>query len=283
MKYALVNGIKTEATKSGLRGVCQGCGSEMVAKCGEIKIHHWAHLSTDVCDFEREPETEWHREWKSYFKNQEVRQEKDGLVCIADALNSNGIAIEFQHSPIRTETIKKREQVHGKVIWVVDCIGKDVRHGETGVFSQKKQQENYIIDDAICKYVGSQVNLLTDEMYEKLNNVFNGFIQEKGYKTKGKIDIFDWETDYKIKRIALKMVEQLHSNELQSMREKKHSAKKIYRVNWLRHSAVWSEQKLKLFLQVDEDTLLYIRDNTQLPITDCTKITKQQFIDRYAV
>jgi len=39
MKYALINGKKTEATK-GAKGLCPCCGSELIAKCGEVKITH---------------------------------------------------------------------------------------------------------------------------------------------------------------------------------------------------------------------------------------------------
>ncbi|WP_245441680.1 competence protein CoiA family protein [Rhizobium leguminosarum] len=49
MKFALVEGIRQEAT-AGARGLCPGCSSSVIAKCGEIRLHHWAHLSTMVCD-----------------------------------------------------------------------------------------------------------------------------------------------------------------------------------------------------------------------------------------
>ena len=39
MKYALVNGVKTTPEK-GLKGQCQLCSADVVAKCGDIKVHH---------------------------------------------------------------------------------------------------------------------------------------------------------------------------------------------------------------------------------------------------
>jgi hypothetical protein len=66
MKFALVEGIRQEAT-AGARGLCPGCSSSVIPKCGEIRLRHWAHLSTMVCDPWREPETEWHRGWKDEF------------------------------------------------------------------------------------------------------------------------------------------------------------------------------------------------------------------------
>ena len=66
MKFALVNGEKAEAQK-GLRGICVNCPSEMIAKCGDVKIPHWAHKSKVPCDSWWENETEWHRKWKNLF------------------------------------------------------------------------------------------------------------------------------------------------------------------------------------------------------------------------
>ena len=56
MKYALVNGEKEEATK-GAKGVCQICDSELIAKCGEVNINHWAHKGNHNCDPWLENET----------------------------------------------------------------------------------------------------------------------------------------------------------------------------------------------------------------------------------
>ena len=68
MKFAFVNGEKTEATK-GAKGFCRtpDCGSKLIAKYGEIKANHWAHKSGQNCDSWWENETEWHREWKNCF------------------------------------------------------------------------------------------------------------------------------------------------------------------------------------------------------------------------
>jgi competence CoiA-like predicted nuclease len=60
MKYAIVNNAKTEAIK-GVKGFCPNCGSELIAKCGERKINHWADKGNRTCDPWWEPETEWHR------------------------------------------------------------------------------------------------------------------------------------------------------------------------------------------------------------------------------
>ena len=56
MQYALVDGSRQEAVK-GARGSCPGCGRPVLAKCGEIMVHHWAHQAREACEFEREPMT----------------------------------------------------------------------------------------------------------------------------------------------------------------------------------------------------------------------------------
>ncbi len=60
MKFAHINGYKVEATK-GAKGSCPSCGSDLIAKCGEAKINHWAHKGKKSCDPWWENETDWHR------------------------------------------------------------------------------------------------------------------------------------------------------------------------------------------------------------------------------
>jgi len=124
MKYALINGKKTEATK-GAKGLCRYCGSELIAKCGEIKINHWAHKGKRHCDPWWENETEWHRSWKNQFPAawQEVRHEaEDGEVHIADVKTESGWVIEFQHSFLNPEERRKRNAFYRKIVWVVDGL-----------------------------------------------------------------------------------------------------------------------------------------------------------------
>lgn len=123
MKFALVENIKTTATK-GAKGLCSNCGSEVIAKCGDFKVNHWAHKGIRNCDPWWENETEWHREWKGNFSNdwQEVilTDETTGEKHIADIRSSHGLVIEFQHSHIDPLERTKREKFYKKMIWVVD-------------------------------------------------------------------------------------------------------------------------------------------------------------------
>jgi len=66
MRYALVNNKRVEASH-GLSALCPACAQPMVAKCGDRRVHHWAYRGRRTCDHWWEPETRWHRQWKSRF------------------------------------------------------------------------------------------------------------------------------------------------------------------------------------------------------------------------
>ncbi len=123
MKFALVNGDKTEA-RTGLQGSCVYCQSDTIAKCGQVRIWHWAHKSKVSCDPWWENETEWHREWKNHFPKEWQEyihtDSATGEKHIADIKTANGLVIEFQHSAIKSNDIKSREAFYKNMVWVVD-------------------------------------------------------------------------------------------------------------------------------------------------------------------
>ena len=121
MKFALANDKRIEASK-GAKGVCPSCGSELIAKCGEVYAHYWSHKKKCV-DHWWENETEWHRNWKNQFPNewQEIIQyDESGEKHIADVKSSEGWVIEFQHSYLNPEERRSRNNFYKKLIWVVD-------------------------------------------------------------------------------------------------------------------------------------------------------------------
>lgn len=128
MKFGLVNGVKSEAIK-GARGSCPYCGADLIAKCGDVKMNHWAHKGKLVCDIWWENETEWHRAWKNNFpvEWQEIIHfdEKTGEKHIADTKSPEGWVLEFQHSPIKPEEIQSRNKFYKKIIWVVDGLRRE--------------------------------------------------------------------------------------------------------------------------------------------------------------
>lgn len=127
MRFAYVDGIKKEAEPK-LEGVCPVCGEAVIAKCGKVKVNHWAHKAKTECDKWWESETTWHRMWKDYFSKewQEVimYNEETGEKHIADVRTQHGITIEFQHSFIQDEERKSREDFYKNLFWVVDGTRK---------------------------------------------------------------------------------------------------------------------------------------------------------------
>ena len=122
MKFALVNGEKEEATK-GAKGVCPRCGSELIAKCGEVKINHWAHKGKRNCDPWWENETYWHRSWKGKFPKdwqEKIHFDESGEKHIADVKTNSDWCIEFQHSYLNPEERRDRNAFYKKLVWVVD-------------------------------------------------------------------------------------------------------------------------------------------------------------------
>ena len=122
LKFALVDGQRQEPQPN-LSGMCPGCGNPMVAKCGEIRVWHWAHKGRRACDPWWENETDWHRNWKDQFPTdwQEIVQHaEDGERHIADVKTEHGWVIEIQHSYIKPHELRSREAFYQKLIWVVD-------------------------------------------------------------------------------------------------------------------------------------------------------------------
>jgi competence protein CoiA len=122
MKFALINGQRHEAQPN-LSGKCPTYGHPMVAKCGEVKIWHWAHQGSRHCDPWWENETEWHRAWKGQFPvdwQEVVHQAKNGEKHIADVKTDHDWVIEFQHSYIKPEERRSRDTFYPKLVWVVD-------------------------------------------------------------------------------------------------------------------------------------------------------------------
>lgn len=122
MKFALINGERKEAEPS-LKGVCIGCGGPTLARCGEVRVNHWAHQGQRRCDSWWENETDWHRAWKNQFPSdwQEViHYADDGEKHISDVKTNEGWFIEFQHSQIKAAERRSREDFYKKLIWIVD-------------------------------------------------------------------------------------------------------------------------------------------------------------------
>jgi competence protein CoiA len=130
MRFALVGNERTPPARS-LKGLCPGCGSEMIAKCGTERIHHWAHRGARFCDDWWEPETEWHRNWKLSFPaewQEVIGYSESGEKHIADVRTERGFTLELQNSHIQPEERQAREQHYG-----ADDLGREWRASFAGL------------------------------------------------------------------------------------------------------------------------------------------------------
>jgi hypothetical protein len=123
MKLALVNGQRQEAQPN-LPGKCPICDHPMVAKCGDVRIWHWAHQGSRSCgDRWWENETEWHRAWKDRFPidwQEVIHHAETGEKHISDVKTDRGWVIEFQHSYLKPDERRFRDAFYPKLVWVVD-------------------------------------------------------------------------------------------------------------------------------------------------------------------
>ncbi len=173
MQFALNdNGVRVMPNFSGQRAKCPLCGGIVIAKCGDVYIHHWQHHQDRECDPWKEHETEWHRLWKAKFpeKCQEVTIENNGEVHRADVRTPDGLIIEFQNSSISTTTITVREEFYEDMIWIVNAKAfKENFHLSSVVKTRLRELEEEAKYEATT-YIGDyqgDLKAMDDEIKEK--------------------------------------------------------------------------------------------------------------------
>jgi len=133
MIWAIKNNEKIKATPKD-KAKCPICDSEVIAKCGRIKVWHWAHKNNKDCDNWYEPESEWHLKWKDEFPKE--CQEFTIGKHRADIRTKNRWIIELQNSSISSEEIRDREEYYKRMIWLLngEKIAKNI---------QLRKKDNY--------------------------------------------------------------------------------------------------------------------------------------------
>ena len=147
MKFALIDGY-VSTPQPRLRATCRVCGSEVIAKCGEVKQWHWAHKAKSDCDHWWENETPWHREWKEHFPlewQETILRAESGEKHVADVRTESGWIIEFQNSNISPEELRSREAFYGsRLVWIVNGLArKRDREQFDEVLKSSKQVPNH--------------------------------------------------------------------------------------------------------------------------------------------
>lgn len=175
MKYALVNGESQEA-QPGLKGVCSGCESVVIAKCGPQKINHWSHHKLRDCDTWWENETQWHRDWKSQFpkEHQEVvHRSSTGEIHRADVKTDKGWVLEFQYSAINSSERKIRSEFYGKIVWIVNGVRRkrDLEQFFKALKVVKKLEDKFI--SRVCDVASDKSALIRDWVNDSVPVIFD--------------------------------------------------------------------------------------------------------------
>lgn len=149
MMLAILNGERTEAVPGAVDATCPICRSEVIAKCGDIVVWHWAHQPQSICPMAWEPETWWHRQWKKAAPIE--RREVIRGHHVADVIAGDGAICELQHSGISADEIMSRENNYKELRWLFDARDKNftLEEGRGGSFTIHRSHQWPAI--AICR------------------------------------------------------------------------------------------------------------------------------------
>ena len=251
------NKNKVEATKE-IRGnelYCPYCGGDVIVKAGEQKVNHFAHKKTDCGYFKYKGMSSWHKLWQNLFTSEqrEVYMKKNGEKHIADAVNSNGVVIEFQNSPISTENKRSRDNFYDKLIWVVNA----------DTFKDKISFES----------------LRTDEYMKATEKDYENEITKEHESVKKSISKYNFLELYQ-KHTILQSITASWRNyrrwKLEKFEPKYYKDK--FKYNWSYERSLWSESKTPVFIDLGGDNMyLFKGKNTVI------RRTKKDFINKYCV
>jgi len=189
----------------------------MIAKCGEIKIWHWAHKPGTKCDIFSKPESDWHIAWKKKFPKENVKVIiiKNDEKHIADAyLPKSKTAIEFQNSSITARDIRRRTEFYDHLIWIFNV--KDA-YEEDRLYAES--ENNYVWEHpkTTIRKIYWKSKVFLDTGYELWHIKY---IYTRGYNDFGgadwDLDIDEYEYNEFIEKLKPNMEWQVNLNLLQS-------------------------------------------------------------------
>ena len=177
MQFALdKNKNRIQPTKE-IDGYCPSCNEYLIAKMGEINIHHWSHKGDTNCNYKQM--TQWHYEWQNKFpeENREIiyTDEDTGEKHIADVSIDNFI-FEFQHSAISMNEFKSRcefyiNKLRKKLIWVFDYNDKSIELKFYKQFHPFKLKEIRLRKNFISDIYNNYNNLLYIYEHKNILNI----------------------------------------------------------------------------------------------------------------
>lgn len=203
MLFAKIDNQLTRATTDGpRRAICMCCNSEVVAKTGDINIHHWAHAVDANCIMNNREMGEWHVKMQSLFDDSEIEVRDDKWpnnvadICISINLpDYDYLVIEAQHSPISAETVKQREDAYKNLIWVVDMNARTEIPASFNAVSPRRiiSEKNGVFYN---KYIGEKLD--NQSLREFAIQLFTCDITTTPIITslKRRLNALELETDY---------------------------------------------------------------------------------------
>ena len=281
--------------KKGLKAKCSICEGQLIAKCGSIKMHHWAHKGSRCTDTWKENETPWHRYWKSIFP-EEWREivridEVTGERHRADIYVPNkDLYIEFQYSPISVEELQSREKFYKKMIWVINGLNlsfnlhkpeilfdhiKSARHFYDG----KRINNLYYLNNTqitelriLQKKLIKNTNFLTyKDCINKLVNTFYSF-QDASIATHSPFK--NYVFIIKSSALFIELIEPLFEKAIESLNNM--LKEKVNLFHYTLSSKIWQYAKMPIFVQYDEQNLYLLK-----PSGICKLVTIQEFHKKY--
>lgn len=123
---------------------CLLCGSDLIAKKGTKRMHHFAHHSATECDSWASGMTEWHLTGQRLleargaklevpFEATDSRGRRHRIDALVEDSDGYRTGIEFQHSPMGRDMFDVRNDFYlgelDELVWVFDVRGRDVSLG----------------------------------------------------------------------------------------------------------------------------------------------------------
>lgn len=283
MQYALIDNLRRTAEPK-LKAICEHCGNPVQAKCGSKVVWHWAHVSTENCDPWYEPETQWHKDWKNKFgiKQSEISIIKEGKKHIADVLTKDQLVIEFQNSPISSETITERELFYEKMIWIINGNSfKDSFRIWNKEYQMNWQLKPEIIPDFYnWNLKKRRRSLIVRGIQIKQKEIRTILINQKFIHTAFE-DIYCYDLSEGESAFAVEA--RVQAGILKLYRERSSGQhKKRINYEWQRPRKSWRDAQAPVFIDFGEDHLIWIKSNMGYKEGEGLKIYKKEFLEKYA-
>jgi competence CoiA-like predicted nuclease len=111
-----------EASYTGQIAICPVCKNELKGAIYSGQVNRFRHSFNSGCAYDNKSISDWHISWQSLFENTEYSYPDEGLR--ADVLFPKRLVLELQHSPIKFQQMRFRENGYQKMVWLFDLTSK---------------------------------------------------------------------------------------------------------------------------------------------------------------